>query len=283
MITKTDAVVLKAMKYRDTSKIVTFYTRRFGKLKGIAKGARQQRSKFGASLDPLSKVSLVLYKKEQRDLHLVSQCDLLSVSKNIRDDLEKMAAGLAVLELVDQLAHEEEENEPFFSLLSETLESIETAKKNVLNLFYAFELRCSAILGFLPDLESCTVCRRRIDQLEGDLSVLFRLTSGGVLCGMCTGEAGNSGGRGRQRNTEGHVKSFSAAREEGSVRLAVGTVRALAFLLKAPLVNVSSLEIGPAVRNEIDGTLRLYLRQHFENMKPVKALDLLAKFDVAKW
>ena len=73
MITKSEAIVLKSMDFRDSSKIVTFYTRSFGKLKGIAKGARQMKSKFGAALEPITRVSLVLYKKEHRDLQLISE------------------------------------------------------------------------------------------------------------------------------------------------------------------------------------------------------------------
>ena len=55
VLTTTDAIVLKAMKYRDTSRIVTFYTRAFGKLRAIAKGARGPKNKFGSALEPLKR------------------------------------------------------------------------------------------------------------------------------------------------------------------------------------------------------------------------------------
>ena len=281
MITKTDAVVLKAMKYRDTSKIVTFYTRRFGKLKGIAKGARQRRNKFGSSLDPLSQVSLVIYKKEQRELHLISQCDLRNSPKNTRSDLEKMAVGLAVLELVDQVAHQEEGHEALYTLLSDTLDRIENAEQNVLNLFFAFALRSSALLGFLPDLDSCSRCGRNLDELEGERSVVFQLSSGGVLCPECAGTTTNHGqSRGETSPRMGGGRA-PVGREERRVRVSIGTVKALSFLLQTPIANSTSLKLGQVTGNEIDGTLRLYLRQHFENMKPGKALDLLRKFGSA--
>jgi DNA repair protein RecO (recombination protein O) len=281
VITKTDAVVLKAMKYRDTSKIVTFYTRRFGKLKGIAKGARQLRNKFGSSLDPLSQVCLVLYKKEQRDLHLISQCDLRNSPKETRSNLEKMAVGLAVLELVDQVAHEEEGHEALYSLLSETLDAVEIAERNVLNLYFSFVLRCSALLGFLPDVESCSGCDRTLEQLEAERSVFFRLSSGGILCPSCA-ESGKEHGELRNvRLSELRMKNISTTRGEERVRVSIGAVRVLSFLLRSPLATVTSLALGSETGNEIDGTLRLYMRQHFENMKPVKALDLLRKFNTA--
>ena len=281
MITKTEAVVLKTMKYRDTSKIVTFYTRRFGKMRGIAKGARQLKNKFGSSLDPLSRVALVFYKKEQRELQLISQCDILGASKGIRSDLDKMATGLAVLELVDQLSHEEE-NEPLYLLLSETLERIETAGKNVTNLYYAFAVRCSALLGFMPDVSSCSACSRTLNSLEGEGSVLFRLSSGGIVCNTCAGERRSLVGRQYSHERSSGYRPSAGSRDEERIRISISTVKSLSFLLHAPLVNVTALALAPPEGNEIDGTLRLYLRQHFESMRPVKALDLIKKFDIVR-
>jgi DNA repair protein RecO (recombination protein O) len=119
MITRTDAVVLKSMKYRDSSKIVTFYSRRFGKVQGIAKGARQMKSKFGAALEPLSAVSLILYKKDHRELQLISQCDTLKTYKNIHSELERLAVGLSIIELLNQLTREEEGNDALYTLLEQ--------------------------------------------------------------------------------------------------------------------------------------------------------------------
>ena len=77
MLTKTEAVVLKAVKYRETSKIVTLYTKKFGKINAVAKGAMLTTSKFGASLEPMSYILAVLYKKETREVQFLSQADLI--------------------------------------------------------------------------------------------------------------------------------------------------------------------------------------------------------------
>jgi DNA repair protein RecO (recombination protein O) len=167
MITKTDAIVLKTMKFRDTSKIVTFYTRQYGKLKGVAKGARQMKSKFGASLEPMTRVSLVLYRKEHRDLQLVSQCDIVNYYKRIHSEIERMSVALSILDLVNQLTHDEEENGELFRLLVETFDQLERAAKNHANLFYAFEIRLAGLFGFSPDLEVCGRCRKPIGECGG--------------------------------------------------------------------------------------------------------------------
>jgi DNA repair protein RecO (recombination protein O) len=117
MIVKSEAIVLRSMKYRDTSRIVTFYTRAFGKIGGIVRGARSPKSTVGASLQPMSHVGLVLYKKEGRELHSVTQCDLLTQFRALSEELPRMAAGMAIIELVANIAHEEEENQPLFELL----------------------------------------------------------------------------------------------------------------------------------------------------------------------
>jgi DNA repair protein RecO (recombination protein O) len=277
MITKTEAVILKSMDYRDSSKIVTFYTRRFGKIKCVAKGARQRKNKFGAGLEPITSVMLVLYKKELRDLQLVSQCDAIKTYRNTHSDLDRMAVALSTLELVNQLVHEEEESEPLYQLLVETLDEIEKAARNVLNLFFAFEIRCAALFGFAPDFTSCSVCGRWLDEIVGDGSVLFQLARGSVVCGACATAASGRPPL-RERGSVGFVPKRDTG--EGSVRVSVGILKVLHRLLTARLDSIPLIELPASTGNEIDGTLRLYLRQHFEDLKPIKSLEMLKSYSV---
>ena len=278
MITKTDAVVLKSMNYRDSSKIVTFYTRRFGKIKCLAKGARELKSKFGAGLQPITEVSLVLYKKEHRELQLVTQCDAIKTYKHVHSELERMAVALAVLELVNQLVHDEEENGALYDLLIETLDEIECAKKNVLNLWLAFEIRCASIFGFSPDLESCSGCGRSLDDVGTDGLAVFQLSKGSVICANCGRQATvvNPNTPGRFKRSLG--TAIGASEEDGNTRVSIGTLKVLHRILTARLDSVTAIELPAPARNEIDGTLRLYLRQHFEDLKPIKSLEILRNF-----
>jgi DNA repair protein RecO (recombination protein O) len=277
MITKTDAVVLKSMNYRDSSKIVTFYTRKYGKVKCIAKGARQMKSRLGAALQPITNVSLVLYRKEHRELQLVTQCDALKTYKNIHGELERMAVALAVLELVNQLVHDEEENSRLYELLVETLDEIERAPKNCLNLFFAFEIRCAALFGFSPDLDTCLGCGRVLDDIGADGSAVFQLSRGSVICSRC-GRAGTSD-TGMVKLSRLQTKAGAGRpREDGNTRVSVGTLKILHRFLTARLDSVTSVELPTPTRNEIDGTLRLYLRQHFEDLKQIRSLDILRNF-----
>lgn len=247
MIVRTDAVVLRSMRYRETSKIVTFYTRQFGKLAGVAKGARQTKNKFGASLEPMTEVHLVLYKKEQRDLQLVSQCDIVRSFKGLHSDMEKMESALSVIERLHQLTHDEEENPGLYRLLTETLDGIDRAGANVRNFVHAFELRLSALFGFPPVFDRCAVCGRSATEDQGP--VTFRIDRGGLVCSGCADPS-------------------RVGRESATVRSS--TVRILHRLLTARLDTLSSLAIQTSVRNELDETLRLYLQYHFEELRPLK-------------
>jgi DNA repair protein RecO (recombination protein O) len=238
MITKTEAVVLKSMNFRDSSKIVTFYTRRYGKVKGIAKGARQMKSKFGAALQPITKVSLVLYKKEHRDLQLISECDAIKTYKSTHSELERMAVALSVLELVNQLSHEEEENDKLYLLLVDTLNEIERAKKNFISLLFAFEIRYAAQFGFAPNLEICSHCGRSLNDMEAEGTAVFRLSRGAVLCNRCSTSEGQirSDALLGKKTTPG--KAGSAISAEGSVRVSIGTLKTLQRLLTARLDSI---------------------------------------------
>ncbi|MBI4417634.1 MAG: DNA repair protein RecO [Ignavibacteriales bacterium] len=255
MIVRTDAVVLKSMRFRDTSKIVTFYTRKFGKLAAVAKGAREPKSKFGAALEPMTEVHLVLYKKDQRDLQLVSQCDILRPFKTIHSEMPKMEAAMSVLELLHQLTHDEEENPALYRLVTDTLEAVEQAEKNVYNFVYAFELRFSALFGFSPSFDRCASCGR--PAAENNPRIAFRIDRGGLLCSACA-EA-----RPMQRGT--------GRRLSGAATIKLSTAQILHRLLTARLDSLSSLGYHESVGNELDETLRSYLRYHFEQLRPLKS------------
>ena len=87
-IITSEAVVLRSMKYRETSKIVTFYTKEAGKISGIVKGARQSKNKYGSTLEPMSYVSLVFYQNEKRDLQMVSSCDWVKTFRYLMEDID---------------------------------------------------------------------------------------------------------------------------------------------------------------------------------------------------
>lgn len=263
MIIKTEAIVLKSMRYRDTSKIVTLYSRRFGKIKGIAKGARDVKNKFGAALEPMTVASVVLYKKEHRDIQLISQCDIVHRFKRINTDMDRMAVALSVLEIVYQVTHDEEENQPLYSLIVHTLEAIDRVEKNVENLFYAFEIRLASLFGYAISFDKCLKCRNSIRFGLSTGSFLFDIGKGGLWCPECV-----------RTHERGDFMSGS------KVLISAQAAKLLERLSQAQLDSVHTLDDSKAVGNEVDEVLRLYLRYHLEGIKRLKSRDVFQKMSV---
>jgi DNA repair protein RecO (recombination protein O) len=264
MLVTTDAIILKSMKYRDTSKIVTFYTKEYGKLKGIAKGARTAKSKFGSALEPMTHSILVLYKDEHRDLHLISQCDAVESFKNLAGDLDRMTIAFAVIELMNLVTHDEERNPALFALLEETLSALNAGSKNYISYLHAFRLRIASLFGYAPDFEVCGECGTSLVLENGETLFAFHLARGAVLCNRCCAPVSSSVNTGQ--DAAFHI-------------LSAQTLQIFRRLLKANMQSLGNIEYDVQVGNQIDEVLRLYLRYHFEGLKPLKSTELFHQYN----
>src|SRR2546422_3402473 len=113
---KEQGVVLRAIKLGEADKIVTIMTQGSGKVRAVAKGIRKPTSRFGARLEPFTHVSLMVY-RGRSDLDTISQAEIISPFRALRDDLGLFAAGETMLEAVDKVAEEHERNVRLFLLL----------------------------------------------------------------------------------------------------------------------------------------------------------------------
>jgi len=84
----TEALVVKTQKYQESSKIVTLYTRKLGKISVIAKGIRKTDSKLGGILEVINLVSTVFYYKSSRNIQLLKECDLINSSDRDNEESE---------------------------------------------------------------------------------------------------------------------------------------------------------------------------------------------------
>jgi len=185
-IIKTEAVVLRSVDIRETSKVVTFYTRQMGKVAGMVKGARRPKNKYGSSLGPMSYVTIVIYKKEGRDVQTVAHCDLVKSFRHLYEDLDAMAVGMSLVELVNIVSHDREENVPLFILLVNSLTALNAATKNPTNVLYYFELHCARVLGFQPSFDHCVSCQKVLNEVSQTQEYNFDIERGGLICSKCS-------------------------------------------------------------------------------------------------
>jgi len=100
-ITKTEAIVLKSMKFGDTSKIATLYTKDHGKIKVIAKGIRKPKSRLAGALQTLSHIQIVFYRKRTSEIYLLSQSETIKSYQSLYKDLNRYVFACAALELLN--------------------------------------------------------------------------------------------------------------------------------------------------------------------------------------
>lgn len=167
--------VLRTMRLGEADRIVTLVTRGHGKVRAVAKGVRKTKSRFGARLEPMSHVSLLLY--EGRELDIVSQAESLDHFRVIRDDLDRMGRAASMLEAVDQVAQEREPSPRLYQLLVGGLRAI--AATDTPLVLAAFFWKLLSLEGAHPLLDQCATCGS-----PDDLAA-FDMGEGGVLCRSC--------------------------------------------------------------------------------------------------
>src|SRR5512137_1385672 len=103
---RTQAIVTRSLNYGESDKIVTFFTKDFGKVKGIAKGARRSKKRFQNALDLFTHVRLAFFDREGMGLVRAENCDICNSFRRIRENLKKIYYGTYFLELVNEMTGE---------------------------------------------------------------------------------------------------------------------------------------------------------------------------------
>ena len=148
-VIKTDALVLNAMRWQESSKIVHLFSGEHGYVKVIAKGALRPKSPFRAALETLNHVEAVITHKPSRGLQLLTGVSLNHAWQGIRADLRKTALALAVMELLKKLFPEHEPVPDFFDYLTGLLAALDGSAREELRPFlWHAVLELSDVLGF---------------------------------------------------------------------------------------------------------------------------------------
>jgi DNA repair protein RecO (recombination protein O) len=187
---KTEAIVLRSLRYGEADRILHLYTPRRGRVSAIAKGVRKARSRFGGRLEPFSHVALLLH-EGRGDLYTVTGADTISPHARLRADADALDAAARACDAVLRLFDTPEGNPPLFHLLANELALLDgwaadprtyDAPRALHANQLAFRLKLLLVAGFAPALGSCASCG------SPDHLVAYSGAHGGVVCSAC--EAG---------------------------------------------------------------------------------------------
>ena len=151
-IQKTEAILLKKKDFRETSFILTFFTKDFGKVDGIIKGARGYRPRGDANPIFFSLDQVVFYEKKKGGISIISQCETQEVFLNILKEWGRAASAYYMLELVDVFTEPGGKSEEVFECLLNSFKFLDNGKESE-SITRLFEIKLLTALGFWPGAE----------------------------------------------------------------------------------------------------------------------------------
>ncbi len=232
MMLKTRGIVLRSMKYRESSLILDVYTETHGLRSYLVNGVRSARSRMSAGLfQVMSLIEMVAYHREDRSLNRLREVRPAYVFQKIPFDVTRGAVGLFIAEIAQKTLREREENPRLFQFLYDTFVYLDATEEPIGNVHLHFLLELSTFLGFMP---------------TGDYSAatpLFDLKEGVFIPGL-----------------PGH-KYFLDERRSGQLYALVERNRR-----RAHEVNLSREE-----RRNLLNDLLLYYRLHIEGLPDINA------------
>lgn len=184
---RTEAVVLRSIRYGEADRILHLYSRERGRIGAIAKGARKPKSRFGGRLEPFFRLDLMLH-EGRGDLMAVTGVATVDGYPRLRSDGAAIGAGARACDAVLRLLDAAEPNPPAYNLLCRYLELLDAPgdqRAASHDVALSFRLKLALVAGFVPELSSCARCGEA-EHLAG-----FSGAAGGVVCGSC--EAGSFG------------------------------------------------------------------------------------------
>ncbi len=184
---KTEAVVLRSLRFGEADRVLHLYTLDRGRIGAVAKGVRRTTSRFGARLEPLSHVELVLH-QGSGELQTITGVDLLRSHRAAREEPYRLGVGFVALEAMLRLFPEQEANARAFAALTRFLDLLDEAEPRAGErpatdpLVLSFQLKLLWLSGYLPHLTSCAECGTE----QGFVGYSPR--AGGAVCATCGGD-----------------------------------------------------------------------------------------------
>ena len=179
---KALAIVVRQADFSESSRVVTFFSKEFGRFSALAKGAKRLKGPFDAALDLLSTCEIVFIRKSSGTLSLLTQAKLISRFSPVSTNLNSLYGGYYIADLLSCLTEEEDPDERIFVLASKALSELSNPDADSAATIVSFEVGLLYLVGSFPNLSDCCVCG---ESVELDRKFAHWVGQGGLLCGAC--------------------------------------------------------------------------------------------------
>ena len=225
---ETESIVLKSYNLAEADRIVVFFTRSFGVIRGVAKGARRIKSKFGSSLEPFSQITLEYFQKDDRELVSVQRAELERSAFFSAAEPELLQTYSYLADLLLAFAPPHDPNETMYRMFKACLETKLTEPADHTSVILYFNIWILRLGGYLPDWRSCSSCRREFAGAESaTLTPGFQL-----LCGSCLRSAAGDTVSPLHRTVFHNVQKLSPSEFVSGVRADNDVVKEVSMMVE---------------------------------------------------
>jgi len=243
MLFKTEAVVLRKNKITDADVILTLFTRKYGKIRAVAKGGRKPKTRLSPSSHIFVYGDFIINKG--KNLDKVSSVDIKESFYNIREDLTKLAYASYFAELCDAVIVEGVTNNRLFDTLIKGLYLITYRDQGYDLIKIAFQLQLLDFSGFRPEIKKCVNCGGvKFNKIN------FNIHQGGIICDNCY------------------------SRYDDSMLVNSMIIKVMNYILKTDITTVSKLKLNPSIIKRLERIIDKYIEIHLER-KNFKSLEFL--------
>jgi len=249
---ETPAIVLATRDTGESDLLVTLLARRTGRTTGMAKAAKKSKKRFVNVFDRGNIITVSMYRPRKRELFFIEDASLIDDCRGPYADMEALARTSVVLELVLELAPEEEPTPTLFDDLEMSLLALSTrgAREDVM---WMYLVRLLEKLGLAPFLTGCVRCGKKA---EPEDRTFFSPASGGAICTGCHDP------------------------RDGGMHLSAGTRRSISKSLSTPPDRMGRIILTGETRSEIRKALPLFI--HHQVGKRLASLDFFERYIVEK-
>jgi len=246
MLEKCEGIVIRTTNYGETNKIVTLYTREWGKVGVMARGAKKPNSRL-AAVTQLFTYGYFLVQKSN-GLGGMQQGEMITPMRSIKEDIFLTAYASYIIDLLDKSTDERKPNPFLFELLYQTLNLINEGYDAEI-IVHIFEMKMLNTLGLYPVLNQCSVC----GNTEGHFS--FSIREGGLICHQCL------------EKDPYHIKISEAA------------VKLLRLFYYFDLSRIGNISVKPETRADLKKVIDAYYEEYSGlNLKTKRFLNQMGKF-----
>ncbi|GAB2703275.1 DNA repair protein RecO [Paenibacillus thermoaerophilus] len=259
MLIRAEAIVMRSMDYGEGNKIITLFTREYGKLGAVARGARKPKSRLAAASQPFTCGEYVIF-KAGGSLGTLNDAEIEYGHQRIREDLHRAAFASYWMEFADRTIADGERLPWFYEQLKAALAALEQGKPPGV-LTRAIELQLLSAAGYQPKLDACVECGGE------QRPWAFGAREGGLLCARCAAFKSPPAG--------------SAASPEAPLAMTDGAVKLLRVLAQLDLRRLGGVTVKPETDLALQAALRRYVDVQTElRLKSRQFLDQLDKYGI---